>query len=64
MRIAHFGTFDVENFGDLLFPLIAADRLSGLDADISRKTMAREAIAAVSGFSVEPAAVSDIRALR
>ncbi len=30
MRIAHFGTFDVENYGDLLFPLILELRLSGL----------------------------------
>lgn len=29
MRIAHFGTFDVENFGDLLFPLVLERRLAG-----------------------------------
>lgn len=28
MRIAHLGTFDVENYGDLLFPVIARKRLS------------------------------------
>ena len=28
MRIAHFGTFDVENYGDLLFPLVLERRLS------------------------------------
>ncbi|MHC1550911.1 polysaccharide pyruvyl transferase family protein [Phyllobacterium sp. K27] len=28
MRIAHLGTFDVENYGDLLFPVIARRRLS------------------------------------
>jgi lipopolysaccharide transport system ATP-binding protein len=27
-RIAHVGTFDIENFGDLLFPLLARDALS------------------------------------
>ncbi|ACT49377.1 polysaccharide pyruvyl transferase family protein [Methylovorus glucosotrophus] len=27
MRVAHFGTFDVDNYGDLLFPLIAEWRL-------------------------------------
>src|SRR5262245_46019841 len=27
MKIAHFGTFDVPNYGDLLFPLIALRRL-------------------------------------
>ena len=30
MKLAHFGTFDVENYGDLLFPLILERRLSGL----------------------------------
>lgn len=29
MRIAHFGTFDVENYGDLLFPLVLERRLEG-----------------------------------
>ena len=28
MKIAHFGTFDVENYGDLLFPLVLERRLS------------------------------------
>jgi polysaccharide pyruvyl transferase WcaK-like protein len=28
MKIAHFGTFDVPNYGDLLFPLIAQRRLA------------------------------------
>lgn len=27
MKIAHFGTFDVENYGDLLFPLVLERRL-------------------------------------
>ena len=30
MRLAHFGTFDVENYGDLLFPLLLEHRLSDL----------------------------------
>jgi len=30
MRIAHFGTFDVENYGDLLFPLVLERRLSDI----------------------------------
>ena len=30
MKLAHFGTFDVENYGDLLFPLLLERRLSGL----------------------------------
>ncbi len=29
MRIAHYGTFDVENYGDLLFPLVLERRLAG-----------------------------------
>lgn len=29
MRIAHFGTFDVENYGDLLFPPVLERRLAG-----------------------------------
>lgn len=29
MRIAHFGTFDVENFGDLLLPRVLERRLAG-----------------------------------
>jgi polysaccharide pyruvyl transferase WcaK-like protein len=33
MKIAHFGTFDVPNFGDLLFPLILERRLADLDVD-------------------------------
>lgn len=34
MRIAHFGTFDVENYGDLLFPLILERRLSDICEEI------------------------------
>ncbi|HEX8207672.1 MAG TPA: polysaccharide pyruvyl transferase family protein [Solirubrobacteraceae bacterium] len=34
MRLAHFGTFDVENYGDLLFPLVVARRLEGLATEI------------------------------
>lgn len=30
MRIAHFGTFDVENYGDLLFPPVLERRLAGV----------------------------------
>lgn len=33
MRIAHFGTFDVENYGDLLFPLVLERRLASLGAE-------------------------------
>jgi polysaccharide pyruvyl transferase WcaK-like protein len=33
MRIAHFGTFDVENYGDLLFPLVLERRLSDVCDD-------------------------------
>lgn len=35
MRIALYGTFDVENYGDLLFPLIAQRRLAGIGAQIA-----------------------------
>ena len=31
MKIAQFGTFDVDNYGDLLFPYIARYRLSGYE---------------------------------
>lgn len=31
MRVAHYGTFDVANFGDSLFPLILENRLPGHD---------------------------------
>ena len=34
MKIAHFGTFDVENYGDLLFPLILERRLSDVCEEI------------------------------
>ncbi len=30
MRVAHFGTFDVANYGDTLFPIVAQRRLAGL----------------------------------
>ncbi|OAN78199.1 hypothetical protein A8B82_10675 [Sulfitobacter sp. EhC04] len=33
-RIAIFGTFDVENYGDLLFPLLAQQRLAGEGIDV------------------------------
>lgn len=33
MRILHFGTFDVPNYGDLLFPLILEKRLADLQAE-------------------------------
>jgi polysaccharide pyruvyl transferase WcaK-like protein len=34
MRLAHFGTFDVENYGDLLFPLIVEHKLSDIFDEI------------------------------
>lgn len=34
MRIAHFGTFDVANYGDLLFPLILRQRLGPVADEI------------------------------
>lgn len=34
LRLAIFGTFDVENYGDLLFPLIAKQRLGPLGAEV------------------------------
>ena len=34
MRIAYFGTFDVENYGDLLFPLLARRRLAEFGAEL------------------------------
>jgi GT2 family glycosyltransferase/polysaccharide pyruvyl transferase WcaK-like protein/glycosyltransferase involved in cell wall biosynthesis len=34
VRIAQFGTYDVENYGDLLFPLVARSRLADLGAEI------------------------------
>jgi hypothetical protein len=34
MRLAHFGTFDVQNYGDLLFPLIVENKLAGLAHEI------------------------------
>lgn len=34
MRLAHFGTFDIENYGDLLFPLVLAERLRHLTEEI------------------------------
>ena len=33
MKIAHFGTFDVENYGDLLFPLLLERRLGGQEVE-------------------------------
>jgi len=33
LRIAHFGTFDVENYGDLLFPLVLERRLADVCDD-------------------------------
>ena len=33
MKIAHFGTFDVENYGDLLFPLLLERRLGGEEVE-------------------------------
>lgn len=35
MRIAQFGTFDVENYGDLLFPLIVQKRFSDEDLELT-----------------------------
>lgn len=34
MRLAHFGTFDIDNYGDLLFPLILRRRLGSLAEEI------------------------------
>jgi polysaccharide pyruvyl transferase WcaK-like protein len=34
MRIAHFGTFDVENYGDLLFPGLVEHGLRPLEAEV------------------------------
>jgi hypothetical protein len=34
MRIAHFGTFDVENYGDLLLPLVLERRLEATASEI------------------------------
>lgn len=34
MRIVHFGTFDVDNYGDLLFPLVLERRLSDVCEEI------------------------------
>ncbi|MBS4010823.1 MAG: polysaccharide pyruvyl transferase family protein, partial [Roseovarius sp.] len=34
LRLAIFGTFDVENYGDLLFPLIAKQRLGPLGIEV------------------------------
>ena len=33
MRVAHFGTFDVENYGDLLFPLVVRRRLAAVASE-------------------------------
>ncbi len=35
MRVAHFGTFDVENYGDLLFPLVLRRRLEDLGVELT-----------------------------
>lgn len=35
LRLVHFGTFDVENYGDLLYPLIARHRLAAAGVDIT-----------------------------
>jgi GT2 family glycosyltransferase/polysaccharide pyruvyl transferase WcaK-like protein len=35
LRLVHFGTFDVENYGDLLYPLIARHRLAAAGIDIT-----------------------------
>jgi polysaccharide pyruvyl transferase WcaK-like protein len=34
MRVAHFGTFDVANYGDLLFPRVIEKHLAPLGADV------------------------------
>lgn len=34
LKVAHFGTFDVENYGDLLFPLILERRLSDICEEV------------------------------
>ena len=63
MSVAMSGTFDVENYGDLLFPLIAAEALKGRDPRIR---VVPFSVTAKSGsawpFAVRPLAemVSDI----
>jgi polysaccharide pyruvyl transferase WcaK-like protein len=34
VKIAHFGTFDVHNYGDLLFPLVAEKKLEPISSDV------------------------------
>ena len=41
MRIAHFGTFDVDNYGDLLFPHLAEWRLP--DSSLASMSTSRRA---------------------
>jgi polysaccharide pyruvyl transferase WcaK-like protein/tetratricopeptide (TPR) repeat protein len=53
-RLAIFGTFDVENYGDLLFPLIAGQRLGHLGVEVvavsptARATRYRDAVLPLS----------------
>lgn len=51
MRIAHFGTFDVNNYGDLLFPKILEWRLKSVEiqhiSPTSNQTMFSDAVGAV-----------------
>ena len=55
-RVAVIGTFDVENFGDLLFPIIAerelAERIEGCEVVVLVPS-ARPAVVAVSGQVVD-----------
>lgn len=63
-RVALFGTFDVENYGDLLFPLVARARLAAVGAEIiavsptSARTRYRDSPPALSQaeFNRDPAA--------
>lgn len=62
-RVAIFGTFDVENYGDLLFPLIAQARLADLGTEVIAVSPAgggtryRDAFTAVS----QEAFVADVQ---
>ncbi|WP_238097021.1 glycosyltransferase [Vibrio cincinnatiensis] len=60
MKVGLFGTFDVDNFGDLLFPLIVSSKLEGVEvipfSPTSMKTSFTDALqaTAVSDNVLEP----------
>lgn len=68
LKIAIFGTFDVENYGDLLFPLIAKEYLKDLDVKLlaisptSQKTRYEDA-AAVMTFQYWKKHITEFRAI-